>query len=276
MEASTVVTTEYDKSGNAIRQVSVSNINDLGSGGDGSVLSVPRPPPRTTRRITLCSRSRNSTRTATARSNCVQTHDLRERRARQRPADRARSGPGRRRIGGHSIHHHRDVRPTRPPARRGDRRPTTTPMAYWTPAPTRRRRTTRTATWSSRRRSSTIGADGTIDATSHDLATYDDGGHMLSFLSEVDDDGDGALSSRGTGTFTYSSQGELLEQVFETDQAEFPGGEHRWSHRLPSDGHVRVRRAMATWCGRCRLLSRQASRHRPRSHSRRTTRAGTS
>ena len=37
VEATRVVTSEYDKSGNLIRSVHASNINDLGSGGDGSV-----------------------------------------------------------------------------------------------------------------------------------------------------------------------------------------------------------------------------------------------
>ena len=55
--------------------------------------------------------------------------------------------------------------------------------------------------------------------------TYDGNGHAVSFLSELDDNGDGKLSSRITGTLTYSSHGELLEQVFETDAAELPGGE---------------------------------------------------
>ena len=35
-----MTTFEYDKSGNVIRQVYVSNINDLGSGGDGSVFET--------------------------------------------------------------------------------------------------------------------------------------------------------------------------------------------------------------------------------------------
>ena len=46
---------------------------------------------------------------------------------------------------------------------------------------------------------------------------------MLTALFEVDDNGDGALSYRQTGNFTYGSDGELLEQVFETDEA-LPGG----------------------------------------------------
>ncbi len=45
----------------------------------------------------------------------------------------------------------------------------------------------------------------------------------MTVLFEVDDNGDGALSSRQTGHFTYGSDGELLEQVFETDEA-LPGG----------------------------------------------------
>ena len=42
------------------------------------------------------------------------------------------------------------------------------------------------------------GADGTIDATSHNLAIYDTGGHVLTTLSEVDDNAEGSkLFSEG-------------------------------------------------------------------------------
>ncbi|MEO7275235.1 MAG: hypothetical protein ABIX28_14235, partial [Vicinamibacterales bacterium] len=67
-------------------------------------------------------------------------------------------------------------------------------------------------------------ADGTIDATSHTRATYDLNGHLLTYVNEDDDNGDGALSRRETGTLTYGATGLLLTTASEADQAETIGG----------------------------------------------------
>ena len=45
------------------------------------------------------------------------------------------------------------------------------------------------------------------------------GRHVLTFLSEVDDNGDGVPSDRSTGSLTYDSQGQLVESSYEADFA---------------------------------------------------------
>lgn len=52
--------------------------------------------------------------------------------------------------------------------------------------------------------------------------SYDDGGHVLSVLSEADSDGDGVPGQRSTASFTYGSQGELLASLSEQDFAQPP------------------------------------------------------
>ena len=47
----------------------------------------------------------------------------------------------------------------------------------------------------------------------------------MSFLAEVDDDADGGLSFRETGSLTYNAAGQVLEQHTELDQATIPGGD---------------------------------------------------